>query len=450
MDRTTTMLAEFAAAPPALGDAALHAVKRRLIDSVGCAMGGLSAPVCRTLRALASATPGQRGAVVWGTAGRGAPEMAAFANGAAIRFLDQSDTYVSRSPGHPSDLIAGVLATADAAAASGAVALAGIAVGYDVYCAFLDAAVTHEAGIDQATAAALGSAAGCGHVLGLSATQMGHALSLAIASNLHLNAVRHGELSDWKGCAGPHGGRAGVFAATLAAHGLTGPADPFEGPGGLAAITGPMQWRLPDTGPRQVEQTDIKSFPACYHGLSAIEAAIALHPRCPVDKIRAIEIDTYRLAIARMAGAPSRWTPGTRGTADHSLPFVVAAALRDGGLGAAAYDTAQWNDPALRRLMALVAAREDSGMSAAYPEAAPARVTVTLHSGAQESAEVHLPLGHANRPLSDTQLDAKFHDLAAACLQRAMADRLLSRLWAFDTMKFAAALFDDIHYELEA
>ncbi|MBV9594027.1 MAG: MmgE/PrpD family protein [Actinobacteria bacterium] len=441
-----TQLAGFVLAAGDLSPAALHACKRRLIDSVGCALGALRAPLCGRLRAMARRYPGRPDAAVWGTTIRAAPEMAGFVNGVAIRYLDHNDTYVARSPGHPSDVIAGILATAEAEGAPGLETLTAIAVGYDLYCGFLDAAASHTKGIDQASAAALGVAAGAGCLLHLPQAAMADALSLAMASNVHLNAVRHGELSDWKGCAGPNGARGGVFAALLARDGVTGPSDSFDGPGSLSTILGPMQWQLPNRleGPRKVEQSDIKTFPVCYHGLSAVEAAFRLRGRLALPALRAIEVETYRLAVTRMADSPSRWAPGTRETADHSIPYVVAVALRDGALTSDSYAPERLADASVHDIMRKVHVRASDAMDAAYPAAAPARLTAVMEGGERLTSEVHFPKGHARNPVSDAELEAKFHDLTRRNLPAARAKAVLDLLWRFETLPGIAPLAETI------
>jgi 2-methylcitrate dehydratase len=442
MDRTTEHLVGFliqAAAEP-LSQAALQAGKRRVIDSIACALGAMDESLCRRIRALARRYPGQPSAAVWGTALRAAPDMAAFANGVAIRYLDHSDTYVSKSPGHPSDVIAGIFAAAEIEGASGRQTLAAVAAGYDVYCDFLDAAASHTKGVDQATAAALGVAAGAGVLMRLPRPAFAHALSMAIVPNVHLNAVRHGELSDWKGCAGPNGARGGLFAVILAQEGVTGPSDPFDGPGGLTSIVGGMAWQSSANMPRKIEQSDIKTFPVCYHGLAAVEAALQLRDRIALAALQTVEIETYALSVTRMANEPTRWAPSTRETADHSLPYVVATALRDGALTSASYAPARLGDPALRDLMNKVRVKATEEMTAAYPAAAPARLTAILQSGERHVAEIRFPKGHGSNPISDTELEAKFFDLAGPRMERAHARRLLDLLWAFETVPAAADL----------
>ncbi|MCH7663856.1 MAG: MmgE/PrpD family protein, partial [Chloroflexi bacterium] len=76
-------------------------------------------------------------------------------------------------------------------------------------------------------------ACAAGKVMDLDQEQMGHAISLAVVPNLSLGQTRVGELSMWKGCAGPNGTRAGIFAAQLAEQGMTGPFEPFDGSDGM-------------------------------------------------------------------------------------------------------------------------------------------------------------------------------------------------------------------------
>ena len=91
--------------PPAV----VHEVKRRLLDSIGCAMSAFHAQPCRIARHLAQSVNASDGATVWGTNHRTLPDLAAFANGTLVRYLDFNDTYLAKEPAHPSDNIAPVL-----------------------------------------------------------------------------------------------------------------------------------------------------------------------------------------------------------------------------------------------------------------------------------------------------------------------------------------------------
>ncbi len=102
-----------------LPPAAVHEVKRRLLDSLGCAFGAWNATPCRIARKLARSVKLAHGATLWGTSHKTVPDLATFANGALVRYLDFNDTYLAKEPAHPSDNIAAVLAVGEATRASG-------------------------------------------------------------------------------------------------------------------------------------------------------------------------------------------------------------------------------------------------------------------------------------------------------------------------------------------
>ncbi|HKN85754.1 MAG TPA: MmgE/PrpD family protein, partial [Nitrospiraceae bacterium] len=97
----------------ALSPAVIHEVKRRLLDSVGCALAAFDAEPCRIARRVAQSVKVSDGATLWGTSHRTLPDLAAFANGALVRYLDFNDTYLAMEPAHPSDNIAAALAVGE-------------------------------------------------------------------------------------------------------------------------------------------------------------------------------------------------------------------------------------------------------------------------------------------------------------------------------------------------
>lgn len=443
MDATIRRLAADALATDfvALPAVARHEAKRRLIDSVACAAAAHPEPFCKRILAFAGRYTGTPAARLWGSGETTSLEMAAFANGTLVRYLDYSDTFLGRSAGHPSDMIPALVAVAEAQAADGAALLAAIVVAYELYCSLCDSVAMQPRGIDQATAAAVGAAAGAGRLLGLDADGMANALALALAPNLHLYNVRSGTLSDWKGCAGPNGARNGVFAALLAREGITGPTAPVEGKGGLCEVLGAFEWQAPRALPRIVA-THLKFHPVCYHGQSAIDAALALRGQLPLDEIAAIEVETYEAAFRAMGSDPQRWAPSTRETADHSLPYTIAVALREGRLASEAYQPERLADPATKRLMDRIRVCTSAELTATFPVRAQTRVTLRGRDGSVHSHLQDNPKGHAANPLTDAELEAKFVQLYAAWGPEAAARRTLDALWSVDAMAHVGALVD--------
>src|SRR5207245_6380056 len=178
-------------------------------------------------------------------------------------------------------------------------------------------------------------------LLRLDATKITHAIGLAGVANTALRQTRAGELSMWKGCAFANAARNGVFAALLAAEGLTGPAPIFEGDVGfMKLLTGPFELAPlgGDGQPFMITATYIKFWPAEYHSQSAIDSALQLRPEVgDLRDVTAIDIHTFDAAVDIIGKDPEKWRPKTRNTADHSLPYGTAVALADGDVPTAQF-----------------------------------------------------------------------------------------------------------------
>jgi len=429
-DDTTERLVDFAerARFDALPAAAIHECKRRLIDTFASALGAFGEPLSGMARAIAKRSRGDLEASVWGSDIRTTPEAAAFANGVMVRLLDISDTYLGKSRGHPSDMTSGLLALAECVHADGKDLINAVVLAYDVYCSFCNAVDINSKGWDQPVYSVLGCVLGAGKLLGLTREQMGNAVSLALAPNMALAQSRRGNLSTWKGCAGANASRNAVFAALLAQDGFTGPTAVFEGDGGMWEAIGRFDWRLPQ-GTHMIGETHIKGLPVCYHGQSAVEAALEMRNHVNVEQIESIEVDAYKTAVMMMGADASRWAPSTRETADHSLPYCVSIALLDGKVTNESFAPSRLTDPAVAKLMRKVKVREDQQLSNFYPEGAPGRVTLRMTSGEPHTAEIRYPTGHARSPMSDGEVERKFHDMCSAHLSEAGRVALLKAIW---------------------
>ncbi|HEY2952588.1 MAG TPA: MmgE/PrpD family protein, partial [Verrucomicrobiae bacterium] len=219
----------------------VHEVKRRVIDSIGCALGAWDAEPCVIARRVASTFSAERGASLLGTRRSVPPDWAAFANGCLVRYLDYNDTYLSKEPAHPSDNIPAALAVAEVEKAGGRELITAIALAYEVQCRLCDAASLRARGWDHVTYGAFSTALAAARLMGLDAERTRHALGMAGVACAALRQSRVGELSHWKGCAFANAARHGLFAALLAREGMTGPAPIFEGEKGFEKlVSGPL------------------------------------------------------------------------------------------------------------------------------------------------------------------------------------------------------------------
>jgi 2-methylcitrate dehydratase len=444
MDATTQRIARYIAAAEfdRLPAEAVHECRRRIIDSVACAAAAYRESFCARIRTFASRYGGSPGARIWGSGECTSIEMAAFANGTMLRYLDYSDTWLGKSNGHPSDMIGALVAVAEAFDRSGRDLVVAIVVAYELYCSLCDCVALAERGIDQGACAAVGAAAGAARLLGLGEAQAGEAVSLALSSNLNLYNVRTGDLSDWKGCAGPNGARNGVFAALLARDGMTGPTAAVEGRGGLWQVLGEFDWQLGARDMPLIVSTHLKFHPVCYHGQAAIDAALALRGKVRIEDLAAIEVETYEAAFRAMGSDATRWAPSNRETADHSMPYTIAVALLHGRLTSADYSEERLSDPQIKRIMDLVRVRSSEELTKVFPQQAQTRITMRVQDG---NEHIHLqsdPKGNVGNPLTDTELECKFIELFRSWADVAAARRALNLIWSIDRLDSVVKLVD--------
>ena len=412
---------------------AIAAAKLRIIDTLGGVVSGFFGEPCRIARTLAATMPNADGATVIGTRIKTAPDLAAFANATTARYVNYTDTYnwPGSYGGHPSDAITPVLAAAEHARASGREFIVAVVLAYEVFSRFSD--VFHNKGYDYTTLICLASAVGAGKLFGLKPIELAHCISMAVVPNNILRQVRTGHLTMWKAVASGQAGRAGVFAALLARAGMEGPHLPFEGKAGWCEHVARERVTLGEMGgngvPFRVESSVIKTRPAVGLTIASILAAEKLAPMTSAQAVQRITVEVYgRAKIASGTGA-EHWNPESAETADHSIPYVVAAALIDGTVTPHSYDEAHLWNPELRALMQKIEVVENPEYTQAYqrlPVEQWARVTLMTSGGDKRVAEARFGKDGAANP--EALIADKFRSLSADALGAKRTDAILERL----------------------
>lgn len=435
----------------------LREAKRRIIDSLGCAMGAIStgsepASIAIQVAQLASAATG--GSTVLTTRHKTTPDLAAFATGVMFRYLDFNDTYLSLEPAHPSDNIAPILAVAEAEKRNGRDVLTAIILAYEIQCRLCDAASIRARGWDHVTYGSFSAGLASGKLFGLSADQLVHVQGLAATPNNAMRQTRVGELSNWKGCAFANASRNAVFAAMLAKCGMTGPSEIFEGEMGFwKQVSG--RFELPTLGGENgrstkaddfmLTKTYVKHFPAEYHSQSAIEAALELRAElggADLDKlIDSITIESFDAAVDIIAGFVEHWAPESRETADHSMPYCVSAALMDGDITLDSFTKERIHEPRLRALIQKVKVNRNADMTAGYPDGIPNLLVIRTTDGREVKKEIRYPLGHAKNTMQDSDVEDKFRAMAERVMPKDDVDDILAALWKFDECEDVGRIF---------
>lgn len=448
MDHSTRSIAEFATR---LGFADLpaevvHDCKRRIIDTIGCAIAAFDDEPVRIARAVAMRAAQPGGATIIGTSHRTLPELAAFANSVASRFIEGNDTYPGGG-GHPSDGLLPILAVAEAARADARAAITGIVLGYEAHRYLFRAFPMRKHALDYVLYNAVSSAVGAAKVLKLSTEQTANAIALAAVPNLGTDISRRGHLTMWKGCAAANAARNGVFAAIMAAEGMAGPPTPFED--GLTAVIGAEQ-----VMPFPVEPTTFgllrasyKFFLSEFHAQGPAFLALELLPQIKLADIEKIEVFTYHFAWFEIGSGAEKWKPTTRETADHSMPYVVAAVLINSAYTDAIFQPERFGDPRTLDLMKKIVITEDAEFNKRYPASLPCRMTITLKNGERKTAELSNPIGYHDRPMSDAQVIEKFRGLAGRKLPPAQLQKIIDRVWTIESDGAWTSLFGDLRVE---
>jgi 2-methylcitrate dehydratase PrpD len=424
-----------------LPEHATHHAKRALIDWFSALFPGIGvAPGVQLMKTHDSelghgraSLPGQRTTAF--------PATAAWINGSISHAVEFDDIFRDAvyHPGCPT--IAAALAVAEDRGASGADLLKAITIGYEISTR-IGVAVQpshyrffHTTG----TVGCFGSAAATAALVASGEPEvMRHALATAasFASGLQ-QAFRSDAMT--KALHAGHAAWVGVTAGQGAANGLTGALDILEGAAGFgAAMSVDPKWEraTEELGTRyNIAAITQKNHGCCGHTFAAIDAMLDIRAQHGLDaeQIESIRVDTYRTAL----DVTGNFEPSTAFEAKFSLPYVVAHAMLYGAVRLNAFEPQRLADPAIRALMAKTRLHADPDLSAQFPGVRAARVTVTLRDGRVIEQFAPCRKGDPEAPLTDTDLDDKFTELAAPVIGTAAARTLLAQLWQMERLAVA-------------
>jgi 2-methylcitrate dehydratase len=423
-----------------LSESTRSALKIRILDSLGCAIGALRGPPIRSLRTYVDTFGGRPLATIIG-AGQTAPDRACLYNSALVRYLDFNDSYLAKGETcHPSDNLGAVLAAGEYAGVNGKELLTALAVAYQVQCQLSAAAPVRAKGFDHTTQGAYAVAAGVSKVLGLTANQSANAIAIAGAAHNGLRVTRTGRLSQWKGLAYPHMASSVLQASFLAMNGVTGPLDVFEGDQGFKdTVAGPfiVDWAYMDLD--AVRRTIIKKYNAEIHAQSALEGIIQLRESHHLDpaSVERIELDIFDVAYDIIGGTVDEAPQSvhTKEQADHSLPYMMAVAMLDGAVGPPQYEPQRIARDDVQTLLKKVVVRPDAPLSQRFPDEVPVNIRMVLRDGRSVDLRKADYDGFLTRPMSWEQIAAKFDDLAAPYADPNLRQETITAVESLDSLE---------------
>ncbi len=422
-------------------------VANRIIDNAAVSAAAVLRRPVTVARRQALAHPAPRGAAVFGVGGSYSAEWAAWANGVAVRELDFHDTFLAAEYSHPGDNIPPLVAVAQQVGASGADLIRGLATAYEIHIDLARGICLHEHKIDHVAHLGPAVAAGIGTMLRLDAETVYEAVGQALHLTTSTRQSRKGLISSWKAFAPAHAGKVAIEAVDRAMRGEASPAPIWEGEDGVIAwlLGGPdREYQVPLPAPGEPKRAILDSYTkehsAEYQSQAPIDLARRLRGRLGnLEQVASIVLHTSHhthVVIGTGSGDPQKFDPdASRETLDHSLPYIFAVALQDGGWHhERSYAPERAHRPDTVALWRKIATVEDPEWTRRYHSTDPAevgfgaRAEVRLNNGEVIVDELAVADAHplGARPFRRPQYLQKFAELTDGVVEPAERQRFLA------------------------
>ncbi len=432
-----------------VGAQAVHEAKRYLLDSLGCAFGGYRQEDARIALEVLDDIAGEGSAAILGSGRRVDAVSASLANALMVRVMDYNDIYWQQDPSHPSDIIPAAIACGERTGKAGRDLIVGIVLGHEFEMRLCEAAFPgiRERGWHHATLTAFVSPIVAGRMLDLGWEQIQHAIGISASRHATLGAVTAGKLTMMKNTVDPLATQSGVLAALLAERGYTGPEHVIDGKEGLVHCFGP-EWKLElltqGLGESwRIERCGMKAFPTealTHTPISAVLDIVREHDLAPKD-VAKVRIRSLARAADILAD-PTKYDPRTKETADHSLPYVIAAAIVDRQVTPAQFEADRIMDATIREQLDKVEVVADPEIESVFPQLQRVAATIETTDGRALSKELDYPKGDPRNPLSDEEIEQKFDALATPILSDKARTRIKKAVWNLDRQDSIRSLMD--------
>jgi 2-methylcitrate dehydratase len=419
-----------------LSKEAVYQAKRFLLDSIGCALGGYQQHDVKIALEVLDEIAGRGPATVIGTGKHLDAVSASLANALMIRCMDYNDIYWKQDPSHPSDIFPAALACCERGKSDGRELIVGLVLGHEFEMRFCEAAFPgiRERGWHHATLTAFVSPFVAGRALHLGWEQIQHAVGISASRHATLGAVTAGKLTMMKNTVDPMATQSGVLAALMAEKGYTGPEHVVDGKEGLTHCFGPSwklnlltdglgeSWRITHCG--------MKAFPTealTHTPISAVLDIVKSNDLKP-EQVEKVQIRSLARA-ADILSDPSKYDPQSKETADHSLPYVIAAALAERQVTPAHFEMKKIMDPVIRAQLKKVEVVADPEIEKVFPALQRVIVNLTTVDGRTFTKQLDYPKGDPRNPLTDAEVEEKFAALAEGVLSDGAQKKLKNAIW---------------------
>jgi len=422
--------------------------KQMVLDTLGCALGGYLSEPSRITRSVLRELGGKPESTIIGSGEKTCSPNAALANCVMVRYLDFMDIYFNLDPCHPSENIPTALALGEREHANGEEVLTAVVIGFEVQQRFADAFPLLHLGWHHVTVAGYATPIVAAKLLKLNEEQTAHAIGIAGSHNHALMGMigvgekGHAQITMMKAIGYGFGSQSGITAALLAQKGFTGPGTMIESFNRVVAKN--MDLTPLTKGPKtlRILDTCIKPFASEYMTHTPMEALLTLVKKHGIkaDDVEEIHLRTHELAS--ILAEPEAYTPQTRETADHSLPYCLAIGLIEGDLGPEQFQREQWKNPKVIDLMSRIKITPDSELEKLYPPARPADLEMRTKKGERFRNRVDYPKGDPHNPMTNEEVQAKFEKLASKLMGKQQIQQIVETVNSLEMVDDISTLME--------
>ncbi len=422
-------------------------VKRFLLDSIGCAFGGSVTADVDIMRSFYDEMGGAPEATVFNSDKKLPALNAALLNSLMIRALDYNDIYWEEDPSHPSDLIPAALTPAEVLHKSGKDLITAIVIAYEWeqrLCEFAKPGL-RERKWHHATLTGFAAPLAAAKILDLSVEQTVHAVGISASHTFTLGVVTAGHLTMMKNTVDPMATQAGLQAALLAKRGYEGPAHVIDGKEGIVDTLGErFELEILTAGLGEsfrINRCSMKAFPTEALTHTPLSAIIKLmrDKNIDKDKIEEVTIETIARAADILAD-PSKYDPQTRETADHSLPYCVAACIVDGSVTPESFKEEKIFDPQIRALLPKIKVVVNEDFEKTFPALKQAAAQIRTSDGQKHRIVLDYPIGDYRLPMDEDTLLKKFDSMVLPVTGQKRRDEIVDMINRLEELEDAADL----------
>jgi 2-methylcitrate dehydratase PrpD len=424
----TAQLAQFVAEHPSQGWNATveHEAHRTFLNWLGCAIGAARHEAVESaLAAVHMLSPAPQ-ATLAGRAERVDMASAALINGISSHTFDFDDTHL-KTIIHPAGPVASaVMALAETQNSSGRQVMDALVLGIDVACRMGN--LVYPEHYDRGwhitgSTGTLGAAAACARLLGLNAQQTAMALGIAASQPVGLRE-QFGTMTKPFHPGGA--ARAGLMSALMARHGFTSSPRSLEAPRGWAQVVSTKyDWR-------EAQDELGQRFEISFNAYKPFACGIVIHPSIDAcaqlraqgvkpEEVQSIELRVHPLVL-ELTG---KKTPQDGLQGKFSVYHGCAVGLIFGRAG-----EEEFSDHIVRRED--VVRLRDKVQAVVDTSVREESVYVTAHLADGRSVKVHVEhaIGSLQKPMTDADLESKFHDLSDPILGNARVNDILKTCWS--------------------